>query len=377
MSRFASLWRGKGASSVAPAINAAQVAAAHPPTALPHVSASAAALEPDSAVALDNLIAASSDAPSPLSAADIKPILKPATTSYSTTTPSSPSTTSASVRPRKNGKVGPRKGVEVDELGRKKNYPTHVPLNSAQNALLAVGSGLWGVMNYATRPDLIATLSETTSSSFLSSLHSSMSLTPEGRQILRDQPTLSSKTVNLDYLRGLRRGTLGREYVEWLDRDGITPDSREVVRYIDSPSLAYTMLRYRQTHDLYHTLFCLPPTLVHELSLKVVEWANMKLPAAALSSTFGPLRLSAKRRRMWVEDWVPWALRQGEQGRTLNAVYWEKRWEQGIGELRRELGVARMNDYAVESRWKGYRVLREMERELRRKGEWIDEPEEW
>lgn len=257
------------------------------------------------------------------------------------------------------------------------NYPTHVPLNTPQTLLLAVGSGLVGVMNYASRPDLIATLSESTASTFLPRLHEAMSSHAEGRQILRDRPVVSSSTVDLDYLRSLRRGTVGREYVEWMDRDGITPDSREEVRYIDSPALAYTMLRYRQTHDLYHTLFSLPPTLAHELSLKVVEWANMSLPAAALSSLFGPMRLSPKRRDMWVQDWVPWALRTGAEGKPLVGVYWEKRWEQGIGELRRELGVKRMEDPLVIGRWKGYRVLREMESDLRRKGEWVDEPEDW
>jgi len=137
------------------------------------------------------------------------------------------------------------------------------------------------------------------------------------------------------------------------------------------------MLRYRQTHDLYHTLFSLPPTLVHELSLKVLEWSNMSLPVAALSSTFGPFRLSAKRRDLWIRDWVPWALRTGAEGRSLVGVYWEKRWEQGLGELRQELGVKRNDEFGVEARWRGYRELREMERDLRRKGEWVDEPEQW
>lgn len=137
------------------------------------------------------------------------------------------------------------------------------------------------------------------------------------------------------------------------------------------------MLRYRQTHDLYHTVFSLPPTLVHELSLKVVELSNMSLPVAALSSTFGPLRLSSERRSLWYADWVPWALRTGRQGRSLAGVYWEKRWEQGLGELRQELGVKRNDIFGVEGRWRGYRELREMERDLRRKGEWVDEPEDW
>jgi len=209
---------------------------------------------------------------------------------------------------------------------------------------------------------------------------------------MRDRPSISSDL--LGGLRGLRRGTLGKEYVEWLDRGNVTPDTREPVcanahsqfkrgliplqvHYVDSPTLAYTMLRYRQTHDLYHTLFSLPPTLPHELSLKVVELSNMSLPVALLSSVFGPLRLSAARRDTWIRDWVPWALRTGREGRSLVGVYWEKRWEQGLGELRRELGVQRNDKFGVEGRWKGYREIREGERELRRRGEWVDEPEEW
>jgi ubiquinone biosynthesis protein COQ4 len=53
---------------------------------------------------------------------------------------------------------------------------------------------------------------------------------PEGRQIMRDRPLVSSKTIDLDHLRTLQRGTLGREYVEWLAEGGLTPDTREKVR---------------------------------------------------------------------------------------------------------------------------------------------------
>ncbi|WWC67025.1 ubiquinone biosynthesis protein COQ4, mitochondrial [Kwoniella pini CBS 10737] len=254
---------------------------------------------------------------------------------------------------------------------RKPNYPGHEPLSFSQNALLAIGSGLMGV--YTSRGDLIASLSESTSSTFLPKLNEKLKLHPEGRQILKDRPLITNQS--LIRLSNLKRGTLGREYFEWLDDGKLDPDSRMPVQYIDSPTLAYTMLRYRQTHDLYHTLFSLPPTLPHELSLKVLEFSNMSLPVAALSSTFGPFRL--KRRETWLKDWVPWALRTGQEGKSLVGVYWEKRWEQGIGELRRELGVERNDLEGVESRWGGYRKIREIERELRRKGEWIDEPEEW
>lgn len=56
-----------------------------------------------------------------------------------------------------------------------------------------------------------------------------MSAHPEGRQILRDRPVVSSQTVDLGMLKGLKRGTLGREYVEWLERGNLSPDSRAKV----------------------------------------------------------------------------------------------------------------------------------------------------
>jgi ubiquinone biosynthesis protein COQ4 len=46
---------------------------------------------------------------------------------------------------------------------------------------------------------------------------------------MKDRPIVSSQTVDLDHLKSLKRGTLGREYVEWLQRGDLSPDSREKV----------------------------------------------------------------------------------------------------------------------------------------------------
>ncbi|KAJ9124174.1 hypothetical protein QFC22_000971 [Naganishia vaughanmartiniae] len=257
------------------------------------------------------------------------------------------------------------------------NYKGHVPLAGWENAIAAVGSGVVGLAD-ARRGDLVALLSETSSQQTIPRLHASLKSTAEGRQILADRPLLSSTTVDLAHLRTLRRGTLGREWVEWLHQYHLTPDTRQPVVHVDSPVLAYTMTRYRQTHDLYHTLFTLPPTLAYELALKYLEWANMGQPVAALSSLLGPARFStSERRAVFMQDWAGWGLRQGARGRPLIGVYWEKRWEQGLGELRRELGVKRMEDRGVEARWGKYARAREEERELRWRGEWVDEPEDW
>lgn len=109
------------------------------------------------------------------------------------------------------------------------NYPGHQPVNALENAFLAAGSGVVGLLD-TRRGDLVALLSETSSQWTIPRLHEAMASDAEGRQILKDRPLLNSSTVDLDKLRELKRGTLGREWVEWLTRSGLTPDTREEVR---------------------------------------------------------------------------------------------------------------------------------------------------
>ena len=44
-------------------------------------------------------------------------------------------------------RAGLSTSARILKEGREQNYPDHVPLNTAQNALLAVGSGIMGVLD--------------------------------------------------------------------------------------------------------------------------------------------------------------------------------------------------------------------------------------
>lgn len=113
------------------------------------------------------------------------------------------------------------------------------------------------------------------------------------------------------------------------------------VRYIDDPELAYIMQRYRESHDFYHVLLGFGVSLPAELVVKWFELSNFNLPVAALSSTFGPLRLeSDERARLW-RTYGTWALKSGSKAECLIGVYWEKEWETDIDELRKRFGVER------------------------------------
>ena len=110
------------------------------------------------------------------------------------------------------------------------------------------------------------------------------------------------------------------------------------VHYIDDPELAYVMQRYRECHDFYHALCGMPVSVEYELALKVFEFANLGLPSAALS-TAAVVRLNAAKRARFFSEYLPWALRCGSAARSMITVYWEERWSQDLGELKKELGV--------------------------------------
>ncbi|KAK4908811.1 Ubiquinone biosynthesis protein, partial [Elasticomyces elasticus] len=171
---------------------------------------------------------------------------------------------------------------------------------------------------------MITALGEATAQPFfITRLRDQMLADPTGRRILRDRPRITSKTMSLEYLRTLPADTVGRTYAEWLDREGVTPDTRDQVRYIDDEECAYVMQRYRECHDFYHALTGLPVFVEGEVGLKAFEFANLGLPMTAMSLA-AILRLKAAERRRMFQTYLPWALKNGWKARSVINVYWEE-----------------------------------------------------
>ena len=258
------------------------------------------------------------------------------------------------------------------------NYPGHVPLTHVERAGLAIGSGIMSLVNpyrggkypLPSQPeppeltslplgaDLIAAFAEATSTPyFIPRLRNAMLRSPAGRRILRDRPRLTSASLDLPRLRSLPANTVGRTYVGWLDREGVTPDTRSAVRYIDDEECAYVMQRYRECHDFYHALTGLPIVREGEVALKAFEWANTGLPMTGLSM-FAALTLKRSERRRFASVYLPWALRNGWRAEEVINVYWEEELESGVDELRARLGVEQPPDL---------RDIRKREREERKR----------
>ena len=155
------------------------------------------------------------------------------------------------------------------------------------------------------------------------------------------------------------QNTIGSAYIQWLDREGVSPDTRVPVRYIDDEELAYIYQRYRECHDFYHAITGLPIIIEGEIAVKVLEFTNIGIPMLGLGGLFAPLRLRPKQRERLYGIYYPWAFKSGLNSKPLINVYWEKILEQDINEFRRDMGIEQPPDL----------------RELRRKQKKLPEPE--
>lgn len=208
---------------------------------------------------------------------------------------------------------------------------------------------------------MVAALGEATATPyFIYRLRDAMLADPTGRRILRDRPRITSKTLSLEYLRTLPDHSVGRSYAEWLDREGVTPDTRDQVQYIDDEECAYVMQRYRECHDFFHAVTGLPVWVEGEVALKGFEFANTLLPMTGLS-LFAYVRMKSEQKRRFRDIYLPWAIKNGIQSREVINVYWEEELETDVEVIRKRLGIEAPPDLRQIRRREKERKRREKE----------------
>jgi ubiquinone biosynthesis protein COQ4 len=163
----------------------------------------------------------------------------------------------------------------------------------------------------------------------------------EGRALLADRPELSGRQVDYDGLRALPSGTLGRAYVEHLDRHGLTADSQAAAtRYVEDEEVAYLMRRFRQTHDVWHALTGLGTAGHEEVLLHAFSWGQLRLPVSAMIVFFGGIKHMVLEAR-WdaLRRGLARAWRAGRDAAPLLPVSWERHWDEPMAEVCVRLGL--------------------------------------
>lgn len=224
------------------------------------------------------------------------------------------------------------------------NYPGHVQLYNYEKLLMFFGSAI-GAYTHPERNEFIVALGESTAiTPVLRKIQTEMLSDPIGRQILRERPRITSTSLDLDYLRSLPDDSVGNTYIKWLDREGVSPDTRVAVKFIDDEELAYIYQRYRECHDFYHSITGLPIIIEGEIAVKVLEYMNIGMPMSGMGALFAPLRLKPSQKERLYNIYYPWAIQSGLSSKPLINIYWENILTENVTDLRRELGIEQPPD---------------------------------
>ncbi|XP_055343426.1 ubiquinone biosynthesis protein COQ4 homolog, mitochondrial-like [Paramacrobiotus metropolitanus] len=215
-------------------------------------------------------------------------------------------------------------------------FASHIPTSYFQKTLLTFGAGLGSFLR-PSNDELIATFGEVTAYQALVHMRKKMTEHPEGRKILKERPLINSHTVDFAQLKECPRGTFGEAYLNFLETNGVSPDTRKRVHFVDDDELAYVMQRYREIHDLVHTLLGMKTNMLGEITVKWIEALQFGLPMCVLAGIFGPWRLKTKHRQLYLTTYLPWAIDTGWKSQFLLNVYFEQRWHSPLSHLRQEL----------------------------------------
>lgn len=158
----------------------------------------------------------------------------------------------------------------------------------------------------------------------------------DGNWLLENRPAIDSQHVDFDGLRNLPDGTLGREYMRFLDENGLDADFFQAPPGLP-PMVRYMIQRIRQTHDLWHVVTGCTSDPDGEAELQGFYFGQTGMPAAALLALGGGLRETRQHPDTLARVLRAW--RRGRAAAPLPPFRWERHWERPLSEVRAELGI--------------------------------------
>ena len=173
---------------------------------------------------------------------------------------------------------------------------------------------------------------------------------PVGRRLLDAKPNMLPLLCDREKLARLPDGTLGRAYLAFVEREGITADglveaSLRARREVND-ELTWIRDWLRDTHDLWHTVLGYQGDLVGEAALLAFTHQHTKNIGVGMIAALAWFKLGR------VTDASIGARATVEQGRQrakraawFLAVPWHEWLTRPLDDVRRDLGVARPVEY--------------------------------
>lgn len=159
---------------------------------------------------------------------------------------------------------------------------------------------------------------------------------PEGAALLQDRPSIDSGSTDFAALRALPAGTLGREYMRYLDDNELDPDLFKAPPGLPV-LMTYVAQRMRQSHDIWHVLTGYSPDVPGEVALQGFTFAQTGMPSSGLIAAAGSIKFGWKHRELWAMTLEGY--RRGKASAFLPTVRWERLWEKPVAEVRALLQI--------------------------------------
>lgn len=170
-----------------------------------------------------------------------------------------------------------------------------------------------------------------------------------GRRLLETRPAIVDLLSDRAALEALPAGSVGRAYLEFLDREGISADglidASDAGQTAESSErdddIGFLTRRLRDTHDLWHVLAGYQGDVFGETALLAFSAAQTSNKGVALMALAACLR--ANNRTVTAE--VLRAFSAGRRAGWLPAVAFEDLLARPLDEVRRELGITPAGSY--------------------------------
>jgi len=218
---------------------------------------------------------------------------------------------------------------------------------------LVAWRALRGLLQDPERTDLVFVIIRALSGNSLEGTFRRVMSDPQGRRTLDESRSLVDTLSDLERLRQLPDGTLGREYARFMDEERLTArglveasaDRPEDDTVFLDPRAQRLGERLRDMHDLWHVCSGYNRDLLGEAALLAFTYAQTRNRGVGFIASMATFELW--RHGLAGAPSVIWnGFRRGRRTAFLPAVDWEALLEQPLDHVRQQLGLGDPPNYA-------------------------------
>ena len=175
--------------------------------------------------------------------------------------------------------------------------------------------------------------------------------TEQGRRLLAEQPNLIPLLSDRERLRALPKGSLGREYLAFVEAEGISADglvhASDISRQRDEAAeLRWIRNWLRDSHDVWHAVLGYKGDLIGEAAILAFSHHQTRNIGVGMIATMAWFKIGrVTDRSLGARDLIINGRLRSKKSAWFLEVPWHEWLARPIDEVRSDLGVDRLTQY--------------------------------